>query len=263
VKLGYPNHPRMDVIEEIDWIGSNGFEFVDLMIEPDRAALECIDPVAVRGALDRHGLDVVGHTGYYVPIGSPMSQLREAAVEILAAHLHMFARINVPAVTVHAHWPPFFFSQDDGVAWQVESLNGILQVAADLGVRIMYEPVTGSWDTPENISRVLDALPELLLHLDIGHCNLHGRSPGAMIRQFSDRLEHVHLHDNNGAADLHLPPGTGNIDWLDTFAALKEIAYAKTITLEIFSPDRDFILLAKHKVAEWWAGTAQPPQPMY
>ena len=56
-----------------------------------------------------------------------------------------------------------------------------------------------------------------------------------MLRQFADRLHHIHLHDNNGLVDLHLPPGTGTINWPAVATALRDIGYAKTITLEIFS----------------------------
>ena len=251
--IGFPNHPRRDILTEIEWIGRNRFDFADLFLEPDRAAVEVIDPARVRDALQRFGLDAVGHLAYYLPIASPLPQIRSASVAAAREYLVVFAHIGVAAVTVHANWPPSFFSAGEALNWQAESLREIVQVAGDLGVCVMYEPLDTQLDTPENLEAILNDLPDLLCHLDLGHCNLFGRSPVAMIRRFGARLHHVHLHDNNGRWDLHLPPGTGNIDWRAVVRALKDVNYERTITLEVFSRDRDYVLLAKRKLQAMWA----------
>lgn len=256
MKLGFPNHPRREILAEIDWIGRNGFEFVDLCLEPDMADAARVKPAAVRQALDRYGLDVRGHMGWYLPIGSQEPRLRRAAVAIASEYLEVFAAVGVPAATIHADWPYSIFSPDEGVAYQVESLRALVEIGRRLGVGIMYEPVAGPHDTPERIEEVLAAVPELLFHLDLGHSNVWGRSVEGMIDQFGSRLYHVHLHDNNGQGDLHLPPGTGTIDWPRAVAALKRARYDRTITLETFAPDRDYALLALRKVREFFAAQA-------
>jgi len=38
MKIGFPNNPRRDTLNEIEWIGKNGFDFVDLFLEEDMAA---------------------------------------------------------------------------------------------------------------------------------------------------------------------------------------------------------------------------------
>jgi sugar phosphate isomerase/epimerase len=253
MKIGFPNNPRNDVLAEIEWIGQHGFDFVDLFLEPDRASVEAIEPARIRGALGGLGLEAVGHLAYYLPIGSPLPQLRRAAVGTAREYLAAFADIGVPAVTVHANWPPHFFPTSDGIRWQVESLRDLLDVAAELKVRLMYEPVDTASDSPENVEAILGELPNLLCHLDLGHCNLYGRKPVEMIRRFAGRLHHLHLHDNNGRADLHLPPGTGNIDWPAVVRALKSVGYDGTTTLEVFSRDKDYVLLAKRKIEQLWA----------
>jgi sugar phosphate isomerase/epimerase len=73
-----------------------------------------------------------------------------------------------------------------------------------------------------------------------------------MIRRFPERLYHVHLHDNDGRSDLHLPPGAGNIDWPGVIQALVDVGYDRTITLEVFSRDREYVLQAKRKIEELW-----------
>ena len=248
MKIGFPNNPRKDILTEIAWIGENGFDFVDLFLEPDKASLEAIDPAAVRREIERFGLDTVGHLAWYLPIGSPLPQLREAAVAAAGAYLGAFREIGVGAVTVHANWPPGMFSDDEGVGWQTQSLRELVRRAEALRIRLLYEPIDTRRDSPENVECILNQVPGLLCHLDTGHSNLFGRKPADLIRQFARKLFHLHVHDNDGFYDQHLPPGTGKVDWKQVFAALRGIGYDRTITLEVFSRDRDYVLLAKSKI---------------
>ena len=54
MKIGFPTYPRNAIVDEIRWIGKNGFEFADLFFEADKAEEHQIDPSAVRNALDEY-----------------------------------------------------------------------------------------------------------------------------------------------------------------------------------------------------------------
>lgn len=250
MQIGYPNHPRRDLISEIEWAGKNGFDFVDLFLEADKAAIENVDPAAVRDSLKERKLDMLGHMAWYLPIGSAMRQLRKAAVDITIEYLRVFAEIGAPAATIHANWPSGMFSAEEGVAWQIESLRTIVDTARDIGIGLMYEPVVTEWDSPENVGKILDAVPGLICHIDTGHSNLCGRRPEQVLKRFGDVVRHIHISDNNGVSDLHLPPGTGTIDWKAVFAVLKEVGYDRTLTIEVFSADQDYILRSKEKIRQ-------------
>ncbi len=115
----------------------------------------------------------------------------------------------------------------------------------------MYEPGTSFSDTVENVSKVLRSVPKLLLNLDIGHVNLFGKNPVRFIKKFHKKIVHVHLHDNNGVADLHLPIGCGIINWKEVIRELKAY-YDGTITLEVFSRDREYVLISRKKLLKLW-----------
>lgn len=256
--IGFPTHPRREILSEIDWIARHGFQFADVCLEPDLAAAENVDPVAIRAALQAHRLQAVGHMAWYLPIGSAMPQMRQAAIDAAELYLTVFSKIEVRGVTIHADWPSRLFKVEEGVRWQIESLRRVLQITDRLGLRLFYEPVPHKHDSADNIARVLDALPDLCCHLDLGHCNLWGKSPAALIRRFAGRLHHIHMNDNDGVNDLHLPPGTGTVDWPSVFQALRESGYDGTLTLEIFSSDRDYALLARRKVEAALRGEPWP-----
>ena len=244
MQIGLPTHPRRDIIEEIRWIGDCGFDFVDLFLEPDEGDLDHINPRAIRQTLRSCDLGSVGHTAWYLPIGSPCRALREKAVEILIDHLVAFAEIECPKMTVHANWPPGLFSVEEGLAYQTESLHALSERAREYGITILYELGDTACDSRENIEAILNRNPDVAFHADIGHLNLHGRDPAEYLEYFKDKIEHVHLHDNNGLADLHLPVGAGHIEWKPVVETLKAF-YDKTVTLEVFSREEEYILLSR------------------
>src|SRR5919202_2992851 len=99
--IGAMNHPQRDVIQEIRWIAEMQLDFVDLTLEPPAAAAWRIDPARVRRALDEHGLDIVGHTAYYLPLGSPFAAVRQAAVAELRRCIQVFAEIGAWWMNIH------------------------------------------------------------------------------------------------------------------------------------------------------------------
>ncbi len=251
MKLGMPTHPRRDLVEEIRRAARHGFDFVDLFLEPDKAEPGSFDPAAVRRALDGTGLAAVGHTAWYLPIGSEHALFRRVAIDGFRRYLDAFAAMNVSPVTIHANWPTPLFTDAEGLAWQIETLRVLVADAAERNLTVMYESGDGKRDTCEHIAAVLEALPELRFHADVGHLNLHGRKPWEAIGRFRDRLAHVHLHDNDGEGDRHWPLGKGRIDVRAVVAALKPF-YDGTITLEVFDEDFGALLRSRDLVQRLW-----------
>ncbi|MDD2912760.1 MAG: TIM barrel protein, partial [Candidatus Bipolaricaulis anaerobius] len=59
----------------------------------------------------------------------------------------------------------------------------------------------------------------------------------AYVAALGERLVHVHLHDNRGERDEHLPLGRGSLPWRAAWAALSSAGYRGPIVLEIPDPD--------------------------
>ena len=251
MKIGFPNHPGKNITDEIAWIGKNNFDFVDLFLEENMAVPEKINVNEVKKLLNKYGLDVVGHTAWYWPIGSPVSALRDATVKESVKYMQTFGKVGVRLVTVHTFWPPSIFSVNDGIKWQVQTLERIMKEAKKFNVEIMLEPADHKYDSIENVSAILEKLPDLHLHLDIGHANLHGRNIIEFIETFYRKIKHIHLHDNDGTSDQHRALGNGNINWKKVIPALKKY-YDGTITLEIFESNKRLVLESKEKLRELW-----------
>jgi sugar phosphate isomerase/epimerase len=71
------------------------------------------------------------------------------------------------------------------------------------------------------------------------------------LEAFSDRLAHVHMHDNHGKEDEHLPLGKGKIDFPEVIRLLKDINYDRTITFEVFSSHADAVRSMRYFSKHW------------
>ena len=112
-----------------------------------------------------------------------------------------------------------------------------------------------TYSTIGNLRKIMDRVPGLGFHLDIGHANLWQERNWTeeILVAFGDRLGHVHVSDNRGGdRDEHLPLGAGNIDWNWALGLLKRYGYDGTITAEVFSPDRAYLLAARDLLRRLW-----------
>ena len=180
-----------------------------------------------------------------------MPSFRETSVSEAEKYFDVFHRLNVKYVTVHANWPNSVFSEKEGVKFQVETLKRLVKTAKKYNIGLMYESTDAIYDNIGNVAKVLNEVPSLFFLLDCGHTNIFGRKPEEFIKRFHKKIKHIHLHDNFGKDDLHLPMGAGLIDWARVVRVMKKY-YDGTITLEIFSREREYALLSKEKLRKMW-----------
>ncbi len=71
--------------------------------------------------------------------------------------------------------------------------------------------------------------------VDIGHAEMEGLNTSAvkMIKTLGDRVQALHMHDNDFKNDNHVIPYTMKIDFNAVCEALKEVGYQGDITLEV------------------------------
>ena len=75
------------------------------------------------------------------------------------------------------------------------------------------------------------------LCLDVGHANIFSKIKlSSWVEQMGNRLKHLHLHDNHGQEDEHLPIGLGTIDYEDLFSGLYRTVTDLTVALEVEAP---------------------------
>jgi sugar phosphate isomerase/epimerase len=125
-----------------------------------------------------------------------------------------------------------------GMDWlqNLKSIRQLLKIAGDYGVKIAIENVPEPYPfLMKNVEQFVKFYSEINgemgLVLDIGHANLNGQM-ALFIKTFSNKIVHIHAHDNNGRSDQHLGVGYGTVDWKSFENLLREISYDKVVIVE-------------------------------
>jgi sugar phosphate isomerase/epimerase len=261
MRIGTMNHPGRDPLQEIQWMARMGLEFIDLTLEPPLAGARSIDPKAIAALLRENQFEVVGHTAYYLPLCSPFESLRRAAVDELKLCLEVFAALGVKWMNLHPGSLAPLHDRRFIIDRNLQSIRDLLPTAQALGIGLMIENLPGSFNTVAQVAELLEPIPELGLHLDIGHANLMSdhNTTDELLAAYGGRLRHVHLHDNKGgSADLHLPLGAGTLDTVRYIRSLQAGGYDGTITLEVFTPDRQHLAYSRDVLRTMWDAEKKP-----
>jgi sugar phosphate isomerase/epimerase len=255
--VGAMNFPGRSVLKEIHRIAEDGFDFIDLTLEPPAAWLP--NGKEVGSLISDLGLQVVGHTAWHLPIASPFPEMRKVARDLYRRGLDVFADAGVELVNVHPDQRVPLHPPDKVRQMNAEAIGELATDAAQRGITVMVENLDRAFSGVEDLKAILDAVPEVGFHLDIGHANLRRglHEPNRtteLLQAFRDRLSHVHVSDNRGGGeDLHLPLGAGTIDWKSHIRLLKESGYDGTVTLEVFSREREHLRTSRKLWLSWWS----------
>jgi sugar phosphate isomerase/epimerase len=250
VEVGAMNSPFRPVAGEIRRIAAAGFDYVDLTLEPPGAWP--VEANEIRALLDETRLGVVGHTAFYLPVASPFGPLRAAARNLIVAALEVFAAVGARVVTLHPDPVTRSFPRAEVLAGNAEAARELGDAAAARDIALAIENLGPAFGTAADLAPLVEAHPAVRFHLDVAHAHLGGRRMTELLAAFADRLAHVHVSDNLGVDDLHLPLGAGSIPWPEVVAALKEAGYAGTVTLEVFSRELRHLDVSQRLWREWW-----------
>ena len=208
------------------------------------ADLDCVDSQSLANLikpLQTAGLSCTVHApSIDINPGAIDPLVSQATAKRLTQSLDFSAQAGASLMVVHPGYDRWRY----GGNWQLwldRSLHfwpDLLSRAAEFGIRIMLE---NTFDTdPVPLRALLDQLnhPNLGFCLDIGHLNLFSTvALDQWLNSLGEYLGHLHLHDNHGTADDHLPIGHGNVNFTPLFTWLKDHpSHAVSATLELRNP---------------------------
>lgn len=118
-----------------------------------------------------------------------------------------------------------------------ERLLQIATFAKEQGVHLLIENVgliskdslLYDWEEYQDL---LERFSECGALIDTGHAYINGWDLVTVVRTLGDRMQAMHLHDNDGRDDLHRCIGHGDIYWESVFAAITAYAPQTKLVLE-------------------------------
>ncbi len=158
-----------------------------------------------------------------INIGSLNPRMRGASVRELLEGMGAAARMGMDVYTVHPGFmtPIGFVAKDKVKEAARSSLRRLESMSRELGVTVALENMPRS---PFSMATDPASLIELMDGMDIGICFDVGlANTMGLIDEFlelKDRFVNIHVHDNMGAIDEHLPVGRGTVDFLGLLGRL-------------------------------------------
>ncbi len=288
MKLGFLTAalPDNTLEQAAKWGAESGFQAIEIACWPfekatrryagvthiDVATLDKAKAKEIRSMLDNYGLQVSSLAYYPNPL-HPEAEHREKVIGHLKKVIEGAALLEVPVVGT-------FIGKDKNksVPQNLEDYAKIwppiVQFAKEHGVKIAIEncPMIFSYDewpggnnlasTPAIWRKMWEIIPDdnFGLNLDPSHLILQMIDYERVIREFADKIFHVHAKDlhidreglyNNGLLSMGMGwqvprlPGLGDMDWAKFFAALTAARYDYVVSIEhedrVFEGDEELV----------------------
>jgi len=129
-------------------------------------------------------------------------------------------------------------------AAMVQTLLMVDRLGAQVGVRFGIEdfPIDAQAITEfaADLAPVRDN-PRWGMLVDLGHLNIRRHASGYFgARSVTDNIQRLpatvhelHIHDNDGTRDVHMPLGTGTLDYAEAARALRDMGFDGIATIEV------------------------------
>ena len=186
-----------------------------------------------------HDLDFVVHAPFAgINIAVPSPVLRRTILKRLEKSIFYAGQLDCRLWLFHPGLQTGVSHFYPGRDWQLnlDSVRTLLEIArkedVEIAIENVPEPYPFVMKNVQDFSRFYDELDDDIgMVLDIAHANLNHQIQD-FISQFPEKIVHIHVSDNDGAHDLHLGIGYGNIDWESVAEEIKKIEYDNIIMLE-------------------------------
>ena len=222
----------------VDRLIAGGAEHIELML--DGEGWDCfhqrIDTLARE--LKSKPVTYSVHTPVWdVNLTSENWHMRRAVIETYKETVRFAAALGAGQNIIH---PGFCyatcFSKETGRRRVQEAVKELLEFSAPWNVRLLMENVGSQATSLYTMEEFIDFCQRLPKGagtiVDIGHAHMNGWDLRELLMGVRDNLCALHIHDNDGSGDSHLPIGEGTVDWPGLFQIIKDTGRQLNLTLE-------------------------------
>lgn len=172
-----------------------------------------------------------------VNLASESPHIRAAALESYEASIVFASMIGARYVVIHPGYrSDGRFSAALARERAADAMRELIAFNGAYGRLLLVENIGGpsaSIFSQDEYAHFLDGVSGTVGYIvDVGHAFLNGWSIVPLLGSIRERLFALHLHDNDGGNDSHLPLGQGSIDWEGICAGLKSLGRDLELVLE-------------------------------
>jgi sugar phosphate isomerase/epimerase len=168
-------------------------------------------------------------------------RIREEVFEHYRESFNLAKKVGASVVVVHlGNQSDMKLHQEESLIHAIQLLKRLVKIAENDNSHLLIENTDygnlSMIKDDEQYRTIIDNLnsPMVKAILDTGHVNLKRMPMERLIKRLGHRLGSLHIHDNQGDDDWHLPLGQGSINFKLIFKALEGIRFNGTVILEIY-----------------------------
>ena len=187
------------------------------------------------------GLKVTFHAPFMdLRPGALDDKIRQVSLDRIKEVLDLAPYFHPLKIVCHPAFDDRYYVDCDDL-WlesSVKTWTELIALAKDAKTIIALENVYEK--EPRLFRRLLDARSSdsLCFSFDTGHFNVFSYTPlNIWLQELGKYLGHLHLHDNRGKTDEHLPVGCGAFPFAELFQTLRAIGAKPSMTLEAHDQD--------------------------
>lgn len=194
------------------------------------------DYIRVADQLLDAGLTITFHAPFMdLRPGAIDPKIRQITVNRLQQVFDLVPYFRPRSIVCHPSFDKRYYvsSEQMWLANSIETWQQFLTQAVEMNTVIALENVYES--DCQNLSNLLSAFTSshICFCFDTGHFNVFSAtSLDEWMDGLGDRIGQIHVHDNNGLLDEHLPVGEGNFPFQIFFSKIRERDVKPIITLE-------------------------------
>ena len=247
--------PRVAVEEAISSVAELGADCVEIIFDIPHflPEFDMKGLAKIRKVVDSCGLEVSVHGPIWdINPASYYDEVRALAFRQIRRSIETCDALGGEIVVMHPGRCPTPHLERQMSMAKIRFINftsECLKYAKKRGVKLSLENFSLSNEHPYSYPRQMITLARELeglgITFDVGHAFIGKRREKASepekkiaeeIKLVGRHLTHVHIHDNHGEWDEHLPPGEGDINFGPIVKALKGIHYDGRIIVELHNP---------------------------
>ena len=226
-RIGVDVGRRISAEEAIEWAAQNEVYYFDIQTDIEPNALESFDDSRcskIREGCEQHGLHLGLHTLSGVNIAEISPHLREAADAYLRNYIDLSVKLGAEWIVVHGGYH-FTGCQKIRKQASIDRIKRAVEYAEKQNAFLLLENLNGEPelaevhympDNPEDTQEYFEQIqsPNLRWSFTINHAHFDPIGIKGFVEGMDMRLcEEVRVADNNGEYEIHMKPGTGNVDF--------------------------------------------------
>jgi sugar phosphate isomerase/epimerase len=216
------------------------FEFIEFGLGEEADVPDRIDDERLHSSCEELDVAIDVHLPFKQEVATPVPELNDAILTYQRRLLSWAGDIGARKAVLHGtvrnpsdtSLRPIFANQ----------LEAIVEAGRDVGVEVVVENVGHQKrGLPLSVLGEIAADVQAPVCFDIGHAYMEDGTDGVerFLREYSDLVSHLHVHDARSRGDTHMPVGAGEID----VPLLSEYlgSFDGTVAIEVFTDDVELL----------------------